>query len=153
MSRKRCKRRVYALVNPIQYAIAGAAITSDADLNKLQAREVVALEAFRDGQAQIADWRLLADVLNIAETMARAGIGPEVLQTCERAESVLLQTQQRHRPGEPLTVDAEGLAALYDLAADHHLQRTSVARSVYEQAIAKTSNRVRSAAPGVKVLA
>lgn len=41
--RKKCRRKVWALVNPIQHAIEGAAITPEDKLNQLQLREMAAV--------------------------------------------------------------------------------------------------------------
>ncbi|MEJ7932563.1 hypothetical protein WG922_21515 [Ramlibacter sp. AN1015] len=150
--RKRCKRKVYGLVNPILHALQGAAITDVAALNKLRVREVRALEAFQFGRADLRDWQDLVDMLNIAETMARGGIGPEVLPVCEQAQEALLQAGERQRAGKRMGVDGPGLVALRELAEYHDLQRTSVSRAEYERAITRTSNRIRGAAPEVKVL-
>ena len=44
--RKQCRRRHYALTNPIALAIAGACVTDDGRLDKLQLRELSAIDAF-----------------------------------------------------------------------------------------------------------
>ena len=49
-------------------------------------------------------------------------------------------------------LDGPGLQALRELYAFHDLQRQSVSRSVYERAIVKTAQKVRGAAPELKVL-
>jgi len=91
MTRKHCKRKVWSTsINPIQHAIEGAAITSEALLNQLRARELAAVEAFRTGSATLQEWADIAGMLNICETMARGGIGPEALEACERAERELI---------------------------------------------------------------
>lgn len=150
--RKRTRRRVYALVNPIELAIAGAAITDTRLLDQLRIRELSALEAFRTGQAGRQDWRDLADMLNIAETMARSGIGPEVLPVCDRAQQALAAAHARHQAHGRPGVDGTGLQALRELAEYHDLQRASVSRAEYERAIKATADRIRGAAPDVKVL-
>ena len=49
MSRKQCKRKHYALMDPITLAIAGAAIPDAALLDKLRVLELAALQAWADG--------------------------------------------------------------------------------------------------------
>ena len=95
MSRKKCRRKHYPLVNPVDCAIAGAAITDTARLDKLRLLELSALEAFRTGQATPADWRQLADMVNIAETMALDGISPEVLEPRKPGQRSLGQAHFR----------------------------------------------------------
>lgn len=151
MSRKRCHRKVYRLVNPILHAISGAAITPSCDLDKLRLRELSAIESFRTGKATKDDWRALADMSNIAETMSRSGIGPEVLPVCEQVQEALSAAHARFKAGGRLGFDGPGLQAVRELAEFHDLQRTSVCRSEYEKAIKRTADRIRSMAADVKV--
>lgn len=153
--RKHTKRRHYATGpgwNPIAHAMAGAAITPTAALDKLRTVELSALEQFKAGAPSVQDWRALCDMVNLCETMAKDGIGPEALEACARAEGALLAGHHRHNEHGRIGRAAGEYEALRDVWEYHDLQRQSVARSVYELAIQKTMNRIRSAAPGVKVL-
>lgn len=152
MSRKRCHRKVYQLVNPITHAIASATIIPEREITKLQLRELSAIEAFRTGRATKDDWRAVADMSNVAETMARDGVGrAEVLPVCEKVQQALSDAHDRFMAGAHLGLDGPGLQAARDLAEYHQLQRTSVCRAEYERAIKKTADRIRSAHPTVKV--
>lgn len=153
MSRKKCRRKVWALIDPIAHAIAGAAITDTASLDKLRMLELSAIEAFAKGRATPDDWRALADMLNVCETMARDGIGPEALEPCTQAQEALGHAHARHKAGKPLLFTGLELNAVRDSFGYHDLQRSSISRSQYEQAIAKTANRIRSAHPSLKVYA
>lgn len=152
MSRKACRRRHYALVNPIRLAMEGAAIPSESRLDKLRLRELSAIEAFAKGNATPNDFRDLCDMLNLAETMANGGIGPEVLPVCEAVQAELLAAKDRYEAKGRMVLTAAGLTALRDLYEYHDLQRTSIALSEYEKAIKATRDRIRSAHPDVKVL-
>lgn len=149
--RKRTRRKHYALVNPILHAIAGAAITDSADLDKVRMRELSSIESFRTGAATRDDWMAMADMLNITETLARDGVGPEALEACLRAQEALGAAHERHVKHGRIAVSGPELQALRDAYSFHDLQRLSISRSRYEQAIAKTANRIRSAHPSVKV--
>ena len=153
MSRKKCRRKVWALIDPIAHAIAGAAITDTASLDKLRMLELSAIEAFAKGRATPDDWRALADMLNVCETMARDGIGPEALEPCTQAQEALGHAHARHKAGKPLLFTGLELNAVRDSFGYHDLQRSSISRSQYEQAIAKTANRIKSAHPSLKVYA
>jgi hypothetical protein len=150
--RKRCRRKVYALTNPIAMAISGAAITDTASLNQLRMRELSALESFRTGKATRTEWMDLADLLNIAQTMGQMGIGPEVLPVCARAQDALAAAHARFKAGKGLGFDGPGMEAMRALAEYHDLQRQSVSRGEYEKAIRKTVDKIRGASPAVKVL-
>lgn len=152
MSRKVCRRKHYALVNVVDLAISGATISSAEDLDKLRLRELSAIESFRAGTGTPSDFRDIADMLNLAQTMGEMGIGPEVLETCRNVELVLLCCKDDFDATGRMQISAQELAQLRDLYEFHDLQRTSVDRSAYERAIQKTRNRIRSAHPDVKEL-
>lgn len=151
MTRKRCIRKHYALVNPIQSAILGAAITDATALDKLRLRELAAIESFRMGKADRHDWMSCADMLNVCETMARDGIGPEALEPCLKAQDALSAAHERQTTHGKLGVTGPELQALRDAYAWHDAQRTAISRSRYEQAIRKTADRIRSAHRDLKV--
>ena len=151
MSRKRTVRKVHQLVNPILHAMQGAAITDTASLDKLRMRELSAIESFRIGAANNQDWMALADMLNICETLARDGIGPEALEACQRAQDALGAAHTRLQEKGRLAVTGPELQVFREAYEFHDLQRQSIPRCRYEQAIKRTADRIRSAHPSVKV--
>ena len=153
MSRKFCRRRHYALMSPISLAISGATISSEVDLDKLRMRELSAIDNFATGKATPHDFRDLADMLNLAQTTGETGIGAEVLPFCNALEGFLLSAKATHDETGELPMPMAGLALMRDVFAYHDLQRSSIDRRAYEQAIARTRNKIRSAHPAVKVLA
>ena len=147
--RKRCKRKVYPLLNSLAHGIAGAAISDEAALDKLRLCELSALDSMVMGKGTPHDFRWLCDVLNIAECMAKDGIGIELLPICEQAQKELLNAKERYDKHGTLGLSGVGIQVLRELLQMHDLQRTSVARSEYEKAIRKTQNKVRSRANDV----
>lgn len=145
MSRKRCVRKVYQLVNPIAHAMAGAAITDKASLDKLRLKELSCIESFRAGTADREDWKAIADVLNLCETMATEGIGREAMPSCEAAQAALERAHDRHKETGRYGIDGPGLEALRELFEWHDAQRSAIARSQYERIIALTAARMRGA--------
>lgn len=150
--RKQCRRKVYALVNPIKLAIEGASITADEHLDKLRLRELSAIEAFKTGKATPHDFRDIADMLNLAETMAGMGIGPEVKLWCYALEINLLDLKRRFDLEGEFGKDKVAVSTMQNVYEYHDLQRTSVDRSTYERAIKATRDRIKGAHPDVKVL-
>lgn len=142
--RKRVKRRVWALIDPLTHAITGAAITQRDKLDKLRMLEYSALEAITKGNGTIYDWRTLVDVLNLSETMARAGIGPEVLPVCEKAQQALHEAAIRYQSTLSLGLSGEGIQACRDLIQYADLQQSSISRSEFEKYIQKTKNYIKS---------
>lgn len=150
--RKKTKRKVWKLVNPIDYAITGAAITQDAELNQLRLRELSSIDAFSRGLATIDDWQTLTDALNIAETAGKMGVGPEVLPWCEKLTTALLEAAKRYEKIKKFGLSGEGLKAAKEIYALHDLIRTSIARSEYEKIIQKTKNKILGGSREVIVL-
>lgn len=145
MSRKKCKRKVYSLVNPIEMAVTGACVSGKKPLDKLRLHELSAIEDMVSGKGTTDSWRWLADVVNIAETMAKMGVGrDEVLPLCEAAQKSLLEAANRYEKTGKMGLSGEGIKSIKELHEYHDLQRTSVARSVYEAAILKTQNIIKS---------
>ena len=143
--RKQCRRKVWSTaINPIAHAMAGAAITDDSSLNKLRLGELSALEAMRTGKGTLEDWRLLVDMLNITQTFIRHGIGPEAREDCQKAQESLYNAAKRYEKTKQMGLDGQGIGALQNVHEWHDLQRTSVARSVYEDMIEKTRNYIKS---------
>ena len=143
--RKQCRRKVWSTaINPISHAIAGAAITDESSLNKLRLGELSALEAMRMGKGTLEDWRLLVDMLNITQTFIRHGIGPEAREDCQKAQESLYNAAKRYEKTKQMGLDGQGIGALQNVHEWHDLQRTSVARSVYEDMIEKTRNYIKS---------
>lgn len=143
--RKQCRRKVWSTaINPIAHAMAGAAVTDESSLNKLRLGELSALEAMRTGKGTLEDWRLLVDMLNICQTFIRHGIGPEAREDCQKAQESLYNAAKRYEKTKQMGLDGQGIGALQNVHEWHDLQRTSVARSVYEDMIEKTRNYIKS---------
>lgn len=147
--RKKCKRKIWNLVNPIESAILGACVSAEKPLNTLRLAELSALDAVTRGVGKPEDMRWLMDVLNISECMAKDGIGIELLPVCKQAQESLLEAVERYNNTGKLGLSGVGIKAVKEMIELHDLQRTSVARSVYENAIRKTANRIRSKANDV----
>jgi hypothetical protein len=142
--RKRTKRKVWNLIDPITHAIVGAAITHREKLDKLRLLEYSALEAITKGQGTVQDWRTLVDVLNLSEMLGRGGIGPEVLPVCEKAQKALHEAALRFEKTKKLGLSGEGIQAIRDLIAFADLQQSSISRSEFERYIKKTKDYIRS---------
>ena len=143
--RKRCKRKVWPTnINPIAHAIAGAAVSDEKSLDKLRLCELSAIDAMTKGMGTTEDWRWLADVVNISETMGKAGIGPEVLPYCQEVQNALLEAAERYQKTGKMGLSGVGITKMKELWEYHDLQRTSIARSEYEKMIKKTANYIKA---------
>lgn len=138
-------RKIWAKTNPIEHAIAGAAITSRNDLDKLLARELSSLEAISKGSGGLEEWNDLVAANNLAEEMALMGIGkPEVLPVAMECQQHLIDAAERFQRTGRMGLTGLAIQAMRDLLAYHDLQRASVARSVYEKAIQSVTAKVKS---------
>jgi len=143
--RKRTKRKIWALIDPIAHSIVGASITHRDKLDKLRLMEYSALEAMTKGQGTIHDWRTLVDVLNLSETMARNNIGKdEVLPVCKKAQDALHQAAERYQRTMSIGLTGEGIQAVRDLLEYADLQQSSISRADFEKYIQKTRDYIRS---------
>ena len=142
--RKKTKRKVWNLIDPIQHGIIGAAITPRQTLDKLRFLEYSALEAISKGMGTVQDWRTLVDVLNLSEMMAKNGLGPEVLPVCEKAQEALHKAAMRFQDSGKMGLDGLGIQALRELIEYADLQQSSVSRSEFEKYVQKTRNYIKS---------
>ena len=142
--RKQVKRKVWALLNPIKHSIEGACITDREKLDKLRVMEYSALEAIIKGKGTVTDWQTLTDVLNLSETMARGGIGPEVLPVCEKAQQALHEAAMRFQKTKKLGLTGEGINSIRELIQYADLQQSSIGRSEFEKYIQKTKDYIKS---------
>lgn len=144
MSRKRCVRKVWAKINPLMHAIEGAAIASRADLDRLLVRELASLDAFTRGAAGLQEWSDMVAVNNLAQTLAGQNVGAEAMPDCHIAEQALFEAAQRFEKTQRWGLSGPGIVALRNVIEYHDLQRGSISRARYEEAIRLTSARVKS---------
>ena len=143
--RKRTKRKMWALIDPITHAIVGASITHRERLDKLRLMEYSALEAMTKGQGTVSDWRVLVDVLNLSETMARHNIGKdEVMPVCQKAQDALHQAAERYQKTMRMGLSGEGIQAVRELLEYADLQQSSIPRADFEKYIQKTKDYIKS---------
>jgi hypothetical protein len=144
MSKKKCNRKVWALINPLHHAMAGASITPRTELDKLLTKELAALNAFTSGKATLKHWHDLAAMNNLTQTLASRGVGPEALEATHRAETALIEAAARFQNTQRMGLTGEGIKAIQDVIEYHDLQRESISRREYEEVIRLTVARVKS---------
>ena len=113
-------------------------------MDKLRFLEYSALEAITKGNGTVQDWRTLVDVLNLSEVMAKAGIGPEVLPICEKAQEALHKAAMRYQETMKMGLDGVGILAIRELIEYADLQQASITRSDFEKYVQKTRNYIKS---------
>jgi hypothetical protein len=137
---------------PVTHAIVGASITDEESLEILRKKENGSMEAFRNGAAAPHDWNNINAVVQLAESMAAANIGPEVMVHVKIAEMHLIDAHDRYKRIGKMGSTGPGLQSFQDIIEYHELQRTSVSRSVYESHIKRVTDMIRSKSPKIKFL-
>jgi hypothetical protein len=137
---------------PVTHAIVGASITGEESLEILRKKENGSMEAFRNGAAAPHDWNNINAVVRLAESMAAANIGPEVMVHVKIAEMHLIDAHDRYKRIGKMGSTGPGLQSFQDIIEYHELQRTSVSRSVYESHIKRVTDMIRSKSPKIKFL-
>jgi hypothetical protein len=137
-------RRHWKKLDPIAHAIEGACITDNAQLDKLLMRELSAIDAFTRGKAGLQEFRDLVEANNITQTLVSMDIGPEAQQAAHDAEQALIETARRFERTGKMGLSGPGIQAVREVIEWHHAQRSSIARSVYSEAIRRTSARVKN---------
>jgi hypothetical protein len=150
MTRKKCKRKVWALLNPLEHVLDGLKVTPDYKLDQLHIRELAALEAMIKGQAGVQEWSDLSSVLNICEGMAMAGVGAEALPDCVALQEELKAAARRFDETKRMGLTARGIKAAREVIDWHNLQRRSVSLAEYEQHIARVTKRILGKAKEVE---
>ena len=147
--RKQCKRKMYAVVNPIEFVMEGIKPISNQKADKLLMRELSSLDAMSKGMGTLQEWTDINQVLTLCETMAINGVGIEALRACETLQEDLILSAKRFEATGRMGMTAVGLNAARDVIEYHHMQRTAVTLIEYEKAIRLAFQRGQSKAPGV----
>ena len=150
--RKKCVRKVWKLVNPIEHVLDGLAVTPNEKLDQLHLRELSALDAMAHGFGNVQCWSDLTSVLNICEGMATNGVGPEALPHCQTLQAELKAAAKRFDSTGRMGMTATGLQAAREVIEYHDLQRRSISLADYEKHIARTTNRIKSKAREVEAV-
>ena len=148
--RKKCKRKVWALLNPIEHVMDGLKVTPDYKLDQLHTRELSALEAMIKGQGDVQCWSDLVSVLNICEGMAMAGVGPEALPDCQVMQAEMKAAAKRFDKTGKMGLTAQGIKAARSVIAYQDLQRRSITLAEYEKHIDRVTKRIRGKAREVE---
>jgi hypothetical protein len=142
--RKRSSYRPKPIVgNPIGYVMEGIAVTPERELDQLRARELSAIDAFARGAAQESDWYEICAMLDICQTMATHGVGPEAIEACERAKQHQAEDLARFASTGRMGTTGPGLQSFREVYEFSDLQRQSIPRKEYEQHLRRVINGIK----------
>jgi hypothetical protein len=141
--KKRTRRKVYALINPITYVIEGVRVATDDALDQLRIRELSAIDNLTHGCATEVDFYNIKAMIGICRTMALGGIGIEAAEACKLASEYQAQDKQRFDLTGRMATTGPGLQAYRDVFEYHDLQRQSISRAEYERFIQAEIKKVK----------
>lgn len=146
----RAKRIPLPLVNPIQFAMAGAAKLTKAQVTQLMAPNHAALHALQFGGFNADHWKNLADAFNIAEALAQppVNIANDHADKFEDAHCVLYALSEQFRDMGTWTARAQQLQVVKDAMEIFEIQLEHVAQGEFERAVERLKRRMREAIRG-----
>ena len=150
--RKRTKRKVWGLINPITMAIQGAGVSCGPEVGRLRLGELSALESFRTGMGVESDWQLMSVMNSIAALIAYERKQEEPLAVARKTQFALDSIEQRYGRTGKWGVSGEEYLLLKEMYEWHDAQRTSMARSAYEDAIFRAKGVLQDPVRRKKVL-
>lgn len=151
MSRRaRTRRDRRVILNPVQVAMQGVALLADEDRTALQRIADNALLAYSCGDDCATQWCVLADAMNVAETLARAGICSDAgsQRYIWRAQAALSAAYGRHQERNTWAMRGPELVALGDGVLIHRIQLEHCSVREYCNAVEATKERMRQALAG-----
>lgn len=139
------RRKIWSTsIDPVAHAIAGAGITDRASLDQLLTRELASLDAFTRGSATMREWSDMVNVNNLTQTLAGMGVGREAMPDAHKAEHGLIEAAERFHRTKKMGLSGPAIQSLREVIEWHDLQRSSIPRSQYEEAIRLTDARIKS---------
>ncbi len=154
MSKSKKPRKAYrprpVHLNSITRAIEGAALLDPREVAKAVAGVDNAFDLFRQAVDPVQHWRVMADALNVAETMSDIGICSDAasLQLILDGQGVLARVAEQRAACGSWALRAADMATLREALDRHHLQLQFISGAEYERAIAQTRARVEAARRG-----
>ncbi len=136
--------------NIVQRAIGGAGLIHPGEVAAQCQRIQHALQQFSAGQQCPQHWRSLADVANMAETLAamRLGAGPQAEAVIQQAQQALADVWRRHAQRGSWTLYPAELEALHWLLRLHQTQMAVCSYTEFEEAFQRTTRRIAQARAG-----
>jgi len=131
-------------------AMTGQAMIDRHHVELVQSQLDAAIRDFSCGRDCLANWKLIADALNVSESLSDLRIcsDTESRACIAKAHQVLSAVHQRHQTRASWTLHAAELNDLQLAAWIHHIQLKHATQSEFERACANTVERVKQALAG-----
>lgn len=141
-------RPVYA--NALQRAIQGSRLLSAADVSLQIGIGRHALDSLKRADRCFESWRDLADLANMAETLAGMGLGggADAVAVIDKAQGALADLWDRQKERKTWTMRSEEIDAFEWLLTLHRVQLEACSYRELERAINRTKERMAQALAG-----
>lgn len=126
--------------NPIVEAIRGCQPIGGKDLTDLRLVELSAIDDLARGTATRRSWEWLADLLNVAEAMAKNGIGIEVVAVAAEAQITLARVAVRAKADGRWHLTTDESWVLREAWEYADLQRQSVTLGEYRRYLKRVAD-------------
>lgn len=133
MKKKPFKSRYSRITNPVTVALQNAATISD-EINAAWVREELdAIDAMALRRGNPDHWSHLARMINLAEIMAKKGVGPEVIPVAAEAQVLLARVHMHWKKTGVWEMDMDQVHVMREAHQWHNLQRTAVSYGEYKR--------------------
>ena len=146
MKKKRVPRTIR---DPIAEAIRHAQPMGGKDLTDLRLVELNAIDNLARGDATRRDWEWLADLMNVAEAMAKNGIGTEVVAVAAEAQVTLAKVAVRAKAEGRWHLTTDESWTLREAWEYADLQRLSVTLGEYRLYLKRVADIRRTGANAI----
>lgn len=154
MGRTAKPRKAYrpkpVMLNSVQRAIENAGTLDKAGAAMAKAAVDKAFDDFKRGERPAFNFDVMADALNIAESLSALGIAsdPESRQAIHQAQATLAALAAQHQAQGTWTMRAHQIQAIDDGLLRHKIQLDFASRLEYERALQMTRARLSAALRG-----
>lgn len=145
MTRKACKRKVWTPnPNMVGRVISGVAMVSERNIDRMRLVELSQIDALQKGAGTWQDIVGMRDMMNVTETIADHGIGPEALPACAVAQDAILTIIARYQKWQKVQATDAEITALREVHQYADLQRQSVQVVDFERFVKITQARIET---------
>lgn len=150
MTRKRCRRTIRPLTNPLLVARYHATTLTPAELTGILTPIQAAFDALRRGAARCDDWCVLAGSLGVAQNIERQGIVRGLHGHLQAAEQALQAIEARATANAPRvpwaapTLHFHEIEAVHVFIDVHAFQLRQLSYAEFRRAYLATEGQVKS---------
>jgi len=133
--------------NPLEFVMLGAVKLTPAERSELRSIYEGAFDRFRRADDCPAQWVMLADAMNMAESLSSIGIASDEqsAELIHAGQAALAEVAKRHQAGGSWTLYPAEIAALDEALFVHRVQVEHCSRGEFNRAVDLTHHRCRQA--------